>query len=125
MAEDVPTIPPFSAVLRIQRSPRAITACFAEKIVQAAKRIMVQDAATPADTTGSFDFRVNVLVLIARHVAAEQPEHLVRTPFAMTDFFAKKKISSPYPIAIIFRVLQNYLDLRGQFRRHPFVGVDD
>src|SRR2546423_341889 len=106
MDQNLPCSPAHPPLPRILRPPRAISADFAQVIIQTPIRKMEQPLPAPARRRAKLNFFVDLFVLIAATLASEQPQHLVTAPGSMADFLPPKIIAPPDPVTVIARVFK-------------------
>src|SRR2546421_3591342 len=94
VGQNFPGATPDAAPVRVVRAPGAVAAYFAQIIVQTSIGEMDQPLPAPASGRIELNFFMDLLVLVARAIASEKPQHFVAAPGAVPDFLAPKKIAT-------------------------------
>ena len=100
-AEDLQRTRPPPLLVELRRSPLAVDLQFPPVLPERPERAVLERVTEHRERTGEIDFRMHLTVLVTRHVATEQTDHLVGPPAAAPDAATEEMVGPRNPVAVV------------------------
>src|SRR5206468_7883527 len=101
--EDLERPRPPALLVELRGAPLAVDLDLPPVLPEGAKGVVLERVPEDRQRSRKIDLGMHLTVLVAREVAAEQPNHLVGAPSAAPHPSPEKMIGAQDPISVVFR----------------------